>query len=80
MSRADEDRARCISVSQERGEFGCLEDGFVYYFPSKGGAIAAHQLRWLADELDRRNEEWQQQINQYFEQQISEAADDPDSD
>lgn len=71
-SRAERERQRLISTAEATGEFGYLEDGFVYYFPSKGGAIAAYQLRWLADELDSRNEEWAAQIDRYFTEQGSE--------
>ena len=54
---------RIIKLADERGEFQALEDGFVYYWPSSGGAISARQLRLLADELDRRNADWERQIN-----------------
>lgn len=60
---------RIIKLADERGEFQALEDGFVYYWPSGGGAISAHQLRLLADELDRRNADWERQLSEYFEGQ-----------
>lgn len=59
---------RIIQIAEERGEFLYLEDGFLYYAPNGGGAISAHQLRILADELDRRNKDWEEQINKYFEE------------
>ena len=63
------DISRIIQVAEERGVFVTLEDGFVYYWPfgpRVGGAISARELRQLADELDRRNEAWNNQINEYF--------------
>lgn len=86
MSKREEERQRLLSHAEERGEFDYLEDGFVYYFPAGGGAISAHHLRWIADELDSRNEDWQRQIDEYFteRQRISQeaisAADGEDSD
>lgn len=56
-------RNRVIQMCDERDEFGPLEDGYVYYWPSaKQGAIAAEELRIIADELDRRNAEWDAQV------------------
>lgn len=65
-----------IKMADERGEFVYLEDGFLYYAPeATGGCIAAHELRALADELDRRNKTWEDQVNEYFRnQQRSEAS------
>lgn len=61
---------RIIEVAEKHKEFVTLEDGFVYYWPSKGGALTPYHLRTLADELDRRNEAWQKQIEEFFEKQI----------
>ncbi len=57
-------RQRVIRVSEERGEFVTDADGYVYWWPeeSPNGHLASHHLRWLADELDRRNREWDRQI------------------
>jgi hypothetical protein len=38
-------------------------DGF-YYFDTGHGMLTAHNLRELADELDRRNEDWNKKIEQ----------------
>jgi len=44
------------------------EDGFVYWWPEGlGGFVAAHNLRKLADELDKRNAVWNKNINDYFD-------------
>jgi hypothetical protein len=59
---------RIIKMADEKREFVMLEDGFVYYWPAGAGAISSHQLRQLADELDRRNEDWNKQINEYFDE------------
>ena len=44
-----------------------MDDGFVYYWPDKnGGYYTSYQLRAIADELDRRNEKWESETNEYF--------------
>lgn len=56
-----------IKKIDERGEFVYLEDGFLYYAPeATGGCISAHELRTIADELDKRNKAWEEQIDEYF--------------
>ena len=59
-----------ITVEECRKAFICaieedfekLDDGYVYYFKSKPGAIGSFELRAIADELDRRNAEWDAQV------------------
>lgn len=58
--------SRIIELADERGEFVYLEDGFLYYEPKGAGVISAHDLRQLADELDKRNKKWEEEINEYF--------------
>lgn len=42
-------------------------DGFQYYWPKDSqGHYAAHHLRAIADELDKRNAPWEAQIEEYF--------------
>jgi hypothetical protein len=54
---------RIIAMLDARNEFGPLEDGYIYYWPSPNmGALASYQLRVIADELDRRNAEWDAQV------------------
>ncbi len=55
-----------IKKVDERGEFVYLEDGFLYYAPEGKGCISAHELRIIADELDKRNKAWEEQIDEYF--------------
>ena len=57
-------KKRVIAMAEERKEFVTLEDGYVYYWPegSPHGAFPAVALRLLADELDRRNAEWDKQV------------------
>lgn len=39
------------------------EDGYVLWFPREGkGGLTAYQLRLIANELDRRNDEWDMQV------------------
>ena len=62
--------ADIIAFAEAAGEFITDVDGFVYYWPknARGGHLAAHHLRALADELDRRNAPWEAQINAYFKE------------
>lgn len=55
-----------IKMIDKRGEFVYLEDGFLYYAPEGKGCISAHELRTIADELDKRNKAWEEQIDEYF--------------
>jgi hypothetical protein len=52
--------SRIIELAQAYTEFITGDDGFVVYWPKKErwGAYTAHDLRSLADELDRRNAAW----------------------
>lgn len=51
-------------LDRAREEFVCLEDGFLYYWPSGRGAIASHELRIIADELDMLNKIWENIIEE----------------
>jgi len=64
METPEEYRERVIKTSDDHGEFVTDVDGFVYWWPegSTKGHLASYHLRWLADELDKRNEEWQKQV------------------
>lgn len=68
METNEECRQRVIRTSDERGEFVTDVDGFIYWWPegSSSGHMASHHLRWIADEMDRRNEAWQKQMDEYF--------------
>jgi hypothetical protein len=64
---ADAENKRIIAMMDERNEFGPLEDGYIYYWPSPNmGALGPHTLRVIADELDRRNAEWDAEVQRYF--------------
>lgn len=60
--------SKVIEILDSRDEFVTDVDGFVYWWPhgSVNGHLAAHHLREIADELDRRNAEWGKQIDEYF--------------
>lgn len=51
-------------VDTDYDEFITFEDGFQYYWPLKSGGFSAHQLREIADELDRRNAVWDKQLRE----------------
>lgn len=62
--RTNAERHRVIAMAEARNEFVTDVDGFVYWWPceTSRGHLASHHLRWLADELDYRNEEWNKHI------------------
>lgn len=46
-------------------------DGFYVYGPiSFRGFMSSNHLRTIADELDKKNEPWQQHLDYYFSDQI----------
>jgi len=57
-------RARMFAEMDRRNEFVTEVDGYIYYWPDKSphGYLAAYHLRAIADELDRRNKPWDDQI------------------
>lgn len=60
----DKERIRCMAMSRDRGDFVLGDDGYYVYWPKgyAGGALAPHHLRWLADELDKMNAEWDAKV------------------
>ena len=63
----EEYRARVIATGDERGEFFTDVDGFVYWWPesSTKGHLSSYHLRWLADELDKRNQRYLQEMEKF---------------
>ncbi len=67
MSKHEEERQRCMKISHERGDFVCGDDGdYVVWPDGKDGAMSPHHLRWIADELDRLNKEWDDIVQKEF--------------
>lgn len=65
--RVLEEERRIVAASQERGDFITDVDGFVYWRPLQTrGHLSAWHLRVLAEELDRRNKDWQDEIDAYM--------------
>jgi hypothetical protein len=55
--RSEAYRKKVIETHRDRGDFTTLEDGTTYFFPdSQCGAIGSRELRWIANELDRINQ------------------------
>ena len=61
---------RIIEAALESGEIIAIENGFFYWWPSGNGALAAHELRTLADYLDERNSEAEAHIESAPSQQL----------
>jgi hypothetical protein len=58
---------RIIQLADEHGEFVTDVDGFVKWWPKTAGCLSEHDLRTLANEMERRNAAWTADINKYFE-------------
>lgn len=66
-AQSKESRARVVRLAHERGDLVQGDDGFWIYWPTRSmGAVSAHELRYIADELDRMNAPWQADIDRYF--------------
>jgi putative lipoic acid-binding regulatory protein len=65
MNSKDAWRQRIIDTVMD--ELTTFEDGFVYWYPSEKGAFSSASLRVIADYIDQRNEVWQGEIDEYFE-------------
>jgi malonyl CoA-acyl carrier protein transacylase len=63
--------ARIIELADNNEEFITDVDGFVKWWPKTQGCLTEHELRALADEMERRNAVWTAQINAYFDKQES---------
>jgi hypothetical protein len=59
---------RIIELADQRGEFMTDQDGYVKYWP-KGhyGFLSEENLLVIAAELRKRNEWWDKQVNEYFD-------------
>lgn len=55
-----------IKKAEAAGELIIDEAGFYVYWPKGTGAYNSYVLRLLADELDRRNEKWEQELDDFF--------------
>lgn len=53
------DKERFIKAIED--DIYCEIDGF-YVFGTGKGCLYSYHLRWLADELDKKNEEWEKII------------------
>jgi len=58
---------RVVEKAHERGDFPTLECGYRFFWISNRGAASASDLRALADELDRLNKDWDQQVRRDME-------------
>lgn len=67
--RHEEERQRVLRIAEERGEFYKGVDGFEYFWPDRGlyGHMEAHHLRWIADELERRNAPWEKEVGEMLD-------------
>ena len=67
MTTNEKEKKRIIDLIEKRDEFVTDVDGFVYWWPGENrGHLAAHHLRWIAEELDERNVEMEKHVSDYF--------------
>lgn len=61
-------RKHIIDICDKNSNIGPLDDGYQYYWPNSAdrGAYSAEVLRIIADELDKRNKWWDEQVQQAF--------------
>jgi len=71
MSTPEEERQRIIEAASTAGDFVQGEDGFWVYWPTGNnrGSYSEHILRALADELERRNEPIQKELEAFFQKE-----------
>ena len=55
-----------IKAAHERDEFGKLEDGYQYWFPSTNGPYDLRALKALSEELQRLNKAWNDQVQAFL--------------
>jgi len=60
---AERERKNLLKIIEQRSEIVKAEDGYKYFAPKDGHLLSVHQLSWIADELDRRNKDWDNEIN-----------------
>ncbi len=61
----EETKKRIIEKVELDGCFEPLDCGYLHFWPSIfHGALSADALRVIADELDRRNAEWDKQVQE----------------
>lgn len=56
--------SRLIEKLDEGEHLQPSDDGYVVYWTQQGGYLTAEHLREIADELDRRNKNWHEQVMQ----------------
>ncbi len=61
MTMFSRDRA-IIDTFDKAGDFGPLDDGYIRFWIKDKGCLSSYDLRVIADELDRRNEQWDRQV------------------
>ncbi|MAT51434.1 MAG: hypothetical protein CMK32_09660 [Porticoccaceae bacterium] len=68
MDRLAQHRARIIEMCDKYDEIGPLDDGYQHFWIKDRGAMSAADLRVIADELDRRNKAWDDQITAFHKE------------
>lgn len=73
LKQQENKRIYDVLWSENEVNLGTFEqdvDGYFYYWPKeKPGSWASYSLRLIADELDKINKEWDEEIKKYFDEQ-----------
>lgn len=64
MSKAEDYARRVVSRAEVKVLIVQFEDGHWYFFPGPDGAFSAYGLKAIADELLRRNEEYERRVKE----------------
>lgn len=73
-----------FQMALDRNEIMTDMDGFYKYWPitNRVGCLTAENLRAIADGLDKMNEPWQKQLDEYFDQldKLEQTTEEPQND
>ena len=60
-----------VDLAYERNEIVMGDDGYYHYWPSQDtvGAFSEYALRSIADELERLNRDYDEEIKRFFNQE-----------
>lgn len=68
---AEQQRLELLAKVHESQDIYMEVDGFYRFEPNAVGYFTAHQLRWIADELDRMNAPREKELDEYFKNEVN---------
>lgn len=70
---AEQQRLDFLAKVRESKDIYMEVDGFYYFDPNAVGYFTAHQLRWIADELDQMNAPWEKKLDEFFKNEVKDV-------